>query len=224
MRAYRLSALLFYSSLSLGYDHTLTIETLGGSVLPSARVGDTISLQLDTQLRDRQIWGSVQVEFDPTVLKALYVDESHDLYGYMTWWIDTPGSVEYCGGGAPYYYQLQGGTTRADLYALEYGEGIAGPSAYLDNSTGRIRFFQHNYLSSDNYRPLLLGFELLKKGDTTITVKSQAEREEFGWCALEQALGSTPDGGIVVTDTRFSFGHGAVKRNNRLAATGSSTP
>lgn len=199
------------------YDYTLVSETTGDTALPGVKVGDTVHLLLDTTLHDEQIWGSVQLEYDPAMLRALYVDESFDNYGYLTWWSETPGSDYLCGGGSPYYYTLQGGSTRADQYALEYGDGTAGPTAFIDQNVGRVRFFQDNLLTSGNYEPLLLGFQVLKTGNTTITVKSRSGSIDFGWCRLEQTSVSDPGQSIVVNDIPFSFGNGAVNSAARVA-------
>jgi hypothetical protein len=121
------------------------------------------------------------------VLEALYVDETYVYYGFFTAWTQEPGNQEVCGGGLPYYYFTDGGSDRADSYANdpEYGEGIAGPSAYIDNANGVIRFYQINYLMPGYYEPLRIGFRLLQPGNTTLSVDSQAEPIEYQWCDFD---------------------------------------
>jgi hypothetical protein len=120
------------------------------------------------------------------VLEALYVDETYVYYGFFTAWTQEPGNQEVCGGGLPYYYFTDGGSDRADSYANEYGEGVVGPSAYIDNANGVIRFYQFdNYLTPGNYEPLRIGFRLLQPGQTTIRVDSQADPIEFQWCDFD---------------------------------------
>jgi hypothetical protein len=117
--------------------------------------------------------------------QALYVDETYLYYGFFTAWTEQPGNPEVCGGGLPYLYFTDGGSDRGDAYASDYGEGVAGPSAYIDNANGIIRFYQFNDLTPGNYEPLRIGFRLLQTGHTTLSVDSQAGLIDYWWCDFD---------------------------------------
>ena len=153
------------------FDYVLSLEG-SGTVDESLLPGDTINISLDSTDLNKSIYGSMQLVFDPDVLEALYVDETYVNYGFFTAWAQEPGNPELCGGGLPYYYFSGGGSDRADSYADAEGEGVAGPSAYIDNENGIIRFYQFNYLMPGFYEPLRIGFRLLQPGSTTLRVDS----------------------------------------------------
>ena len=119
------------------FDYVLSLEG-SGTVDESLSPGDIVNISLDPT--DLLTFGNMQLVFDPDVLEALYVDETYIYNGFWTGWIPDPGNPELCGGGLPYYYITGGGSDRADSYAADYGEGVAGPSAYIDNANGVIRF------------------------------------------------------------------------------------
>ena len=178
---------LFVQTFSLqarAFDYVLSLEG-SGTVDESLLPGDIFNISLDSTDLETSIYGSVRLVFDPDVLEALYVDETYVYYGFFTAWTQEPGNPEVCGGGLPYYYFTDGGSDRADSYANEYGEGIAGPSAYIDNASGVIRFYQFNYLMPGSYEPLRIGFRLLQPGNTTLSVDSQAEPIEYQWCNFD---------------------------------------
>lgn len=171
------------------FDYVLSLEgsgTVDASLLP----GETLNISLDTTDMEINIYGSMQIVFDPEVLEALYVDETSnfDSSGFFTAWTQAPGNPEVCGGGLPYYYFTGGGSDRADAYANEYGEGVVGPSAYIDNAIGVIRFYQFNYLEPGNYESLRIGFRLLQPGNTTLSIDSPADRIEFQWCDFDTTV------------------------------------
>jgi len=178
---------LFIQSVSMSsvqaFDYVLSLEG-SGTVDETLLPGDIIDISLDTTDLGT-IYGSMQIVFDPDMLEALYVDETHLYYGFFTAWSQQPGNPELCGGGQPYYYFTDGGSDRADAYADEYGEGVAGPSGYIDNANGIIRFYQFNYLTPGNYEPLRIGFRLLRTGNTTLRVDSQANTVDFWWCDFD---------------------------------------
>jgi hypothetical protein len=183
------------------FDYVLNLEG-SGTVDESLLPGDTLNISLDTTDLEIVIYGSMQLVFDPEVLEALYVDETSnfDSSGFFTAWTQRPGDSEVCGGGLPYYYFTGGGSDRADAYAIKHGEGVAGPSAYIDNAIGVIRFYQFNSLKPGNYEPLRIGFRLLQPGNTTLSIDSRAEPFKFQWCdfdttkSVEFTLGqSLPD-------------------------------
>ena len=167
------------------FDYVLSLEG-SGTVDESLLPGDTVNISLDSTNLNTSIWGSMQLVFDPEVLEALYVDETFIYGAFYTWWTQEPGNpnLEICGGGLPYYYFSGGGSDRADSYAATYGEGMAGPSAYIDNANGVIRFYQANILTPEFYEPLRIGFRLLQPGSTTLRVDSEAIAR-FQWCELD---------------------------------------
>ena len=175
-----------FSLQARAFDYVLSLEG-SGTVDENLLPGDTFNISLDSTDLETSIYGSMQLVFDPSVLEALYVDETYVYYGFFTAWTQEPGNPEVCGGGRPYYYYSGGGSDRADSYANdpEYGEGIAGPSAYIDNANGVIRFYQFNYLEPGSYEPLRIGFRLLKPGNTIISVDSQAEPIKYQWCEFD---------------------------------------
>jgi len=187
---------LWILSISVSVSATTYVITIegGGTIEETLQIGDIVNLSLDSPDLNQSIWGNVQVEFDPTMLVAHYVDETFSFYGFWTYWWDVAGDPSRCGGGVPYYYVTGAGSDRADAYAAAYGEGVAGPSAYLDNGNGAIHFYQGNYLYPGYYEPLRLGFEVLQTGATTITVRSQSETE-FDWCNFDTTV-----------STSFTFG------------------
>lgn len=166
------------------FDYVLSLEG-SGAVDESLLAGDTINISLDTTNLTTTIYGSMQLVYDPNVLQALYVDESYLYNGFFTAWTQQPGNPQVCGGGLPYYYFTDGGTDRADAYANTYGEGVAGPSAYIDNANGIIRFYQINFLIPGNYEPLRIGYRLLQTGNTTLRVDSHADPIDFWWCNFD---------------------------------------
>ena len=180
-----LSALAFSLPVR-AFDYVVSLEG-SGTVDESLMPGDTFNISLDSTNLETNIHGSMRIVFDPTVLEALYVDETYAHYGFFTAWTDEPGNPdpEVCGGGLPYFYFTGGGSDRADSYASTYGEGAAGPSAYIDNAGGVIRFYQFNYLKPGNYEPLRIGFRLLRPADTTITVDSESDSFQFQWCHFD---------------------------------------
>ncbi|HEB94648.1 MAG TPA: hypothetical protein ENI94_14575 [Gammaproteobacteria bacterium] len=187
------SLLLSLTSVSVfANNYTLSIEN-GGTVDPTLEVGNIVDLALDSPDINQMIWGNVQIEYDPTVLEAQYVDETAIFYGFFTYWTHAPANGAVCGGGMPYYYTTGGGSDRANVYAARYGEG-SGPSAYIDHVNGTIRFYHGNYLYTGYYEPLRLGFKVLKTGTTTITVRSETETT-YDWCNFD-----------TVTPTNFTFG------------------
>jgi len=179
-------------SVSAG-NYTISIEN-GSTVDETLQVGSIVNVALDSPDIDQAIWGNIQIDYDPTMLAARYVDETFDFYGLWTYWWRLPGDSTRCGGGVPYYYSTGGGSDRADAYAAAYGEAVVGPSAYIDNSNGAIRFYQGNYLYTGLYQPLRLGFEVLQTGTTTITIRSQTETVP-DWCDFD-----------TVVSTDFTFG------------------
>ena len=166
------------------FDYVLSLEG-SGTVDESLLPGDTVNISLDSTNLATEIYGSMQLVFDPNVLQALYIDETYPDYGFSTAWLQQPGNPVFCGGGMPYYYFTGGGSDRADTYANEYVEEIAGPSAYIDNVNGVIRFYQFNNLTPGNYEPLRIGFRLLQTGHTILRVDSRAEPIEFQWCDFD---------------------------------------
>jgi len=194
-----------FSLPARAFDYVLSLEG-SGTVDESLLPGDTVNISLDSTNLDTSIYGSMQLVFDPEVLEALYVDETYDYYGFFTAWTQEPGNPEICGGGLPYYYFTDGGSDRADSYANAEGEGIAGPSAYIDNANGIIRFYQFNYLMPGFYEPLRIGFRLLQPGNTTLRVDSQAEPIEYQWCDFD-----------TTTSVEFTLGQGLPDDLNVLA-------
>lgn len=173
-----------FSLPARAFDYVLSLEgsgTIDENLLP----GDSLNISLDSTVLGTSIYGNMQIVYDPNVLEALYVDETYQYFGFFTTWTEEPGNPEVCGGGLPYYYFTGGGSDRADSYAGAYGEGIAGPSAYIDNANGLIRFYQFNYLTPGFYEPLRIGFRLLQTGQTTLQVDSQAEPVEYDWCDFD---------------------------------------
>jgi hypothetical protein len=166
------------------FDYVLSLEG-SGTVDENLLPGDILDISLDSTNLETSIYGSMRLVFDPNVLEALYVDEAFNDYGFFTAWTQAPGNPEICGGGLPYYYFTGGGSDRADAYASEKGEGIAGPSAYIDNANGIIRFYQINYLRPGFYEPLRIGFRLLQPGQTILRIDSQAEPIDFQWCEFD---------------------------------------
>lgn len=166
------------------FDYVLSLEG-SGTVDVSLLPGDIVNISLDSSNLETQLFGNMQLVFDPEVLQALYVDETYLYYGFFTAWTQQPGNPELCGGGLPYYYFTGAGSDRADAYANAYGEGNAGPSAYIDNANGVIRFYQFNYLRTGNYEPLRIGFRLLATGHTTLRIDSQADLIEYQWCDFD---------------------------------------
>ncbi|NOZ52038.1 MAG: hypothetical protein GXP08_02670 [Gammaproteobacteria bacterium] len=173
-------------------NYTITIEN-GGTVDTTLNVDSIVNLALDTTDINQTIWGNIQIDYDPTMLEAQYVDETAVFYGFFTYWVHAPADSIVCGGGAPYYYTTGGGSDRADVYAARYGEG-SGPSAYIDHANGAIRFYHGNYLYTGFYEPLRLGFKVLKTGVTTITIRSNTETS-YNWCNFD-----------TVIPTSFTFG------------------
>ena len=169
------------------FDYVLSLEG-SGTVDENLLPGDTVNISLDSTNLETSIYGSMQLVFDPDVLEALYVDETYIYLNFVTAWTEEPGNPEVCGGGLPYYYFTDGGSGRADSYANKYGEGVAGPSAYIDNANGDIRFYQFNYLAPGNYEPLRIGFRLLQPGQTIIRVDSQADPIDFQWCDFDTTV------------------------------------
>jgi len=167
-------------------DYTMTIEN-GGTVDETLQVGSIVNLSLDSSDISQSIWGNIQIDYDPTMLAVRYVDETFSFYGFWTYWSDMAGDSTKCGGGVPYYYTTGGGSDRTDAYAAEYGEGIAGPSAYIDNVNGAIRFYHGNYLYAGFYEPLRLGFEVLQTGTSTITLRSNTETT-YNWCDFDTTI------------------------------------
>lgn len=165
-------------------EYVLSLEG-SGTVDENLLPGDTLNISLDSTNLATSIYGSMQLVYDPNVLQALYVDETYLYYGFFTAWTQQPGNPEVCGGGLPYYYFTGGGSDRADAYANDYGEGVAGPSAYIDNTNGVIRFYQFNYLTPGNYEPLRIGFRLLQTGHTTLRVDNQTDLIEYWWCDFD---------------------------------------
>lgn len=165
------------------FNYTLALET-GGTEDINVNAGDIVNLAFDST--DQGIWvdGNIQIEFDPTVLEAVYVDESFDYEGFWTGWSFSPGDPTLCGGGEPYMYALGLGSDRGDLYAQAHGDNNAGPAAFIDNINGFIRFYHQNYLSPGNYEPLRIGFRVLQTGPVDIAIKSQAEYL-FDWCDFD---------------------------------------
>jgi len=181
------------SSLVSASNYTLTIEN-GGTVDETLQVGSIVNLALDSPDINKAIWGNIQIDYDPTMLAARYVDETFNFYGFWAYWWEVPGDSTKCGGGVPYYYTTGGGSDRADAYAAAYGEGIVGPSAYIDNVNGAVRFYHGNYLYTEFYQPLRLGFEVLQTGTTTVTIRSETETVS-DWCDFD-----------AVVPTNFTFG------------------
>ena len=179
--------LQFVSLPARAFDYVLSLEG-SGTVDENLLPGDILNISLDSTNLATSIYGSMQLVFDPNVLQALYVDETFLYNSFFTAWTQEPGNPEVCGGGLAYYYFTDGGSDRADSYANAYGEGIAGPSAYIDNTNGVIRFYQFNYLTAGNYEPLRIGFRLLQTGNTTIRVDSLAEPIEYSWCDFDTTL------------------------------------
>lgn len=173
--------------------YTITIEN-GGTVDETLQVGSVVNLALDSPDINQAIWGNIQIDYDPAMLAARYVDETFNFYGFWTYWLDAAGDSTKCGGGVPYNYTTGGGSDRADAYAAEYGQGIAGPSAYIDNVNGAVRFYHGNYLYTGFYEPLRLGFEVLQTGTTTIAIRSDT-KTMFDWCNFDAVL-----------STSFTFG------------------
>lgn len=186
-------------------DYVLSLEG-SGTVDESLLPGDTVDISLDTTSLATSIYGSMLLVFDPNVLQALYVDETYLYDGFFTAWTQQPGNPEVCGGGLPYYYFTHGGSDRADAYANEYGEGVAGPSAYIDNANGVIRFYQFNYLTPGNYEPLRIGFRLLQTGHTTLRIDSQTDLIEYWWCDFD-----------TTASFEFSLGQDLPRDLNALA-------
>ncbi len=188
-----LVVLMLISISVSAHEYTITIEN-GDTVDETLQAGSIVNLALDSPDINQSIWGNVQIDYDPAMLAARYVDETFDFYGFWTYWLDVAGDSTKCGGGVAYNYTTGGGSERADAYAAQYGQGIAGPSAYIDNVNGAIRFYHGNYLYSGFYEPLRLGFEVLQTGTTTITIRSNADTA-FDWCNLD-----------TVVPTSFTFG------------------
>ena len=103
------------------------------------------------------------------------------------------------------FIEESGGDPRV-LRIPAQGEGIAGPSAYIDNANGVIRFYQINYLMPGYYEPLRIGFRLLQPGNTTLRVDSQAEPIEYQWCDFD-----------TTTSVEFTLGQGLPDDLNALA-------
>jgi hypothetical protein len=169
------------------FDYVLSLEG-SGTVDENLLPGDIVKISLDSTDLNTSIYGAMQLVFDPEVLEALYVDETYIYGAFYNWWTQEPGNLgpEICGGGLAYYYFTGGGSDRADSYANRDGEGIAGPSAYIDNENGVIRFYQDNVLTPGLYEPLRIGFRLLQPGSTTLRVDSQADTK-FQWCDFDTA-------------------------------------
>ncbi len=194
-----------FSLQSQAFDYVVSLEG-SGTVDENLLPGDTVNISLDSTDLNTSIYGAMQLVFDPAVLEAIYVDETYIYYGFYTAWTQEPGNPELCGGGLPYYYFTGGGSDRADSYAAAEGEGIAGPSAYIDNENGVIRFYQFNYLMPGFYEPLRIGFRLLQPGSTTLRVDSQAEPIEYQWCEFD-----------TTTSVEFTLGQGLPRDLNALA-------
>ena len=194
-----------FSLQSQAFDYVVSLEG-SGTVDENLLPGDTVNISLDSTDLNTSIYGAMQLVFDPAVLEAIYVDETYIYYGFYTAWTQEPGNPELCGGGLPYYYFTGGGSDRADSYAAAKGEGIAGPSAYIDNENGVIRFYQFNYLMPGFYEPLRIGFRLLQPGSTTLRVDSQAEPIEYQWCEFD-----------TTTSVEFTLGQGLPRDLNALA-------
>jgi len=185
--------LVFSGNNAFAFDYTLDIEG-GGTEDQSLIIGDIVNLAFDSTDMDIEIYGNIQIEYDPRALEAVYVDESYDFWGLWTGWTTAPSNPDICGGGDPYYYATGLGSDRGDLYASYYGDFMAGPSAYIDNVNGIVRFYHINLLSPGFYEPLRLGFRILKTSQEDITIKSQAE-ERFDWCDFDTEV-----------TTKFVFG------------------
>ena len=200
--ALALFVLLVFSGNSVSaFDYTITIEGDGTEDL-TLIIGDIVHLAFDANDMDVEIYGNIQVEFDPTALEAIYVDESYDYWGFWTGWTTAPVNPDICGGGEPYYYATGYGSDRGDLYAASYGDYMAGPSAYIDNINGTIRFYHMNSLSPGFYEPLRLGFRILKTGPVDITIKSQAETK-FDWCDFDAEVTTQFMFGVPLTSTEL---------------------
>ena len=193
-----------FSLQARAFDYVLSLEG-SGTVDENLLPGDIVNISLDSTDLNTSIYGAMQLVFDPAVLEAIYVDETYIYYGFYTAWTQEPGNPELCGGGLPYYYFTGGGSDRADSYAAAEGEGIAGPSAYIDNENGVIRFYQDNVLTPGLYEPLRIGFRLLQPGSTTLRVDSQADYK-FQWCDFD-----------TTASVEFTLGQGLPNDLNALA-------
>ncbi len=177
--------LLLGTSTAFAFDYILAIEG-GGTEDLALYAGDIVDLELDSTDLEQHIYGNVQIEFDPAKIQAVYFDESFSYVyrGFWSWWVDEPGDPEMCGGGEPYFYAMGYGSYRGDLYAIHFGDFMAGPSAFIDNVNGVIRFFHYNYLIEDVYEPVRLGFRILDTGPVDISIKSNSALS-YDWCEFD---------------------------------------
>jgi len=175
--------LVLGTSIAFAFDYTLAIEG-GGTEDLSLYAGDIVDLELDSTDLDMYIYGNVQIEFDPAKVEAVYFDESFVYWGFWSQWTGAPGNPDICGGGEPYFYAMGYGSYRGDLYAIHYGDFMAGPSAFIDNVNGVIRFYHMNYLIQDDYEPVRLGFRIIEPGPVDFSIKSNSAMR-YDWCEFD---------------------------------------
>jgi hypothetical protein len=180
---WRASVLLLVAPSVWAVTYTLELES-GGRADRTLQVGDVVHLAFTSSAVETNIWGSVEIGYDPTRLEALYVDEAHGVAGFWTWWTEMTAKPGLCGGGRAYRYRTGGGSDWAEHWVEERGEG-AGPSASIDAQQGKIRFYHSNFLVPGNYRPLRIGFRLLRTGRSSLSIRSRDKPIEYNWCDLD---------------------------------------
>jgi len=153
----------------------------GSNEIPPDKIGQILYFQFDATAPD-YVWGNVRLDFDPTLLECVSIEESPDTDGFWTAWVQQTAELDKGGGGTLYYYDSTGyGSEWARWWVDHYGPLQTGPSGSYDNASGIIRLYVMTSAGGLNgSRPLRLGFRVKQPGTAVFSTYAN-DWTAFSW-------------------------------------------